>query len=416
MGLGNGKSCTGGPPPGERNLTLRARRHSPGLVLLSPLLVGGETTCATRRSRCYDAPAMNLLALYEKLEALLKKLPDGLHQPILRELEPLKTLFLEQRAPRLVLLGARDVSRAEIVNGLFGKPVANAGDDSRQSGLWDTTALGGSGTLRVLDARRPMTTAILSRPLGAEPGDLFIFVRSGAGLGETMAADLDHAIEVLAFADAQHATRPKLLGLQLGTDCGEDQRLELHGALFTKPVLADRTAGVLLFSERTSVVEQIALELPGESQLEMARLSQNRELQRQIAGVLIRSLTAICGAIGAQPIPLADFPILTSLQATMVASLAHISGREFNVKLAGEFLAALGANIGIGLVFREGARAAAKFVPGWGHAISGGIAAAGTYAIGRAAAAYFIDGVSIKSARDIFRRKRKPAALLKNKS
>lgn len=358
---------------------------------------------------------MNLLALYEKLEGLLKKLPDGLHQPILRELEPLKTLFLEQRPPRIVLLGDRDVSRAEIVNGIFGRPVVNAADDAHQNGMWDAIALGGQGTLRVLDARRPMTTAILSRPLGAEPCDLFVFVRGSTGLGEAMSADLDHAVEILAYADAQHAARAKVLGVQFGTGAGEDERLELHGALFTKPALADRTSGVVLFSERDRFIEQIAIELPGESQLEMARLSQNRGLQRQIGGVLIRSLTAICGAIGAQPIPLADFPILTSLQATMVASLAHISGREFNVKAAGEFLAAVGANIGAGLIFREGARAAAKFVPGWGNAISGGIAAAGTYAIGRAAAAYFIDGVSIKSARDIFRRKRKPSALLKEK-
>jgi uncharacterized protein (DUF697 family) len=354
---------------------------------------------------------MNLLALYEKLENLLKKLPDGFHQPILRELEPLKTLFLEQRPPRLVLLGDRSVNRAQIVNTLFGTAVAT--DDAHQSGAWDTFAHGGRGTLRMLDARRPMTRTILTRPLGAEGGDLFLFVRGATGLSEATAADLDHAVEMLAFADDQHEMRPKLLGLQIGAEAGEDERLELHGALFTKPALADRTAGALLFSERGKVIEQIALDLPGESQLEMARLSQNRELQRQIAGVLIRSLTAICGAVGAQPIPLADFPILTSLQATMVGSVAHISGREFNVKLAGEFLAALGTNIGMGLILREGARAAAKFVPGWGNAISGGIAAAGTYAIGRASVAYFIDGVSIVDARAIFRKKRKTSGLLK---
>jgi len=364
---------------------------------------------------CYDKSSMNLLALYEKLEALLHKLPAGLHQPILRELEPLKTLFLKQRAPRIVLLGERSVSRAQIVNGLFGSEVANPTDDARQSGAWDTFALGGRGTLRIIDARAPMTTSILSRPLGGDAVDLFLFVRGSTDLSESFAADLDHASKVLAFTDAQHAARPRLLGLQVGQDASEDHRLELHGALFTKPEIADRTIGVQLFSEREKMVEQIAIELPGESQLEMARLSQNRELQRQIAGVLLRSMTAICGAIGTQPIPLADFPILTSLQATTVASIAHISGREFNVKLAGEFLAALGANIGVGLILREGARAVAKFVPGWGNAVSGGVAAAGTYAIGRAAVAYFIDGVSLKDARGIFRKQRKPVALLKGK-
>src|SRR4030095_11984135 len=130
---------------------------------------------------------------------------------------------------------------------------------------------------------------------------------------EESAADLDHAINVIAYADTQHAFRPRLLGVQMGDASGEDQRLELHGALFTKPALADRTIGALLLADRAKAAEQIAIELPGAAQLEMARISQIRALQHQIANVVVKSLTAICGAIGAQPIPLADFPILTSL-------------------------------------------------------------------------------------------------------
>src|SRR5258706_266559 len=149
------------------------------------------------------------LSLYEKLEHLVQRLPAPLQQPILREITPIKTLFLLQRAPRLVLLGT------------------------------------------------------------------------------------------LAMATG-----------------GEIARL----------------------------AELIAIELPGEAQLEMARLSGNRALQKQIAQVVIKSVTAICAAIGTQPIPLADFPILTSLQATMVAGIMHISGREWSPKLAAEFIAALGAN------------------------------------------------------------------------
>src|SRR4030095_11760890 len=106
----------------------------------------------------------------------------------------------------------------------------------------------------------------------------------------------------------------------------------------------------------------IAVELPPESQLEMARLSGNQELQKQIAQVVIKSVTALRASAAAQPIPLADFPILTSLQAGMVASIMHVSGREMSAKLGAQFLAALGANIGTGLVLREGARAAGNLV------------------------------------------------------
>jgi hypothetical protein len=46
------------------------------------------------------------------------------------------------------------------------------------------------------------------------------------------------------------------------------------------------------------------------------------------------------------------------------------------------------------LVFRETARAAVKILPVWGNMISGGVAGAGTYALGRAAIAYYIEGKS----------------------
>ncbi len=62
---------------------------------------------------------------------------------------------------------------------------------------------------------------------------------------------------------------------------------------------------------------------------------------------------------------------------------------------------------------REGARTAARLVPIWGSAVSSAVAGAGTYAIGRSAIGYFIEGVSIKDARGIFRRGKKTAPLLK---
>jgi uncharacterized protein (DUF697 family) len=117
-------------------------------------------------------------------------------------------------------------------------------------------------------------------------------------------------------------------------------------------------------------------------------------------------MTAICAAIGTQPIPLADFPVLTTLQLTMVAGIMHISGRELSLRAAAEFLGALGVNIGVGMAFREGARAVVKVLPGWGNAISGGLAAAGTYGIGRAASAYFVEGVALGDVKKLVRRKR----------
>ena len=352
------------------------------------------------------------LSLYEKLEKLVRHLPDALQGPILREITPIKTLFLLQRAPRLVLLGRGGAGKVEVLRALFGAEVARAGEENLSDGTWQTFGEKSRGTLQLLDARRPASLNMLRAALTAEAPDLFIFVRPALAIDDDLAADLEHAAQILAVAE-RGSGRAKLLGVLVSG--AEPARQELNAALHTRTELSDRMVGTLALGDGGErLAELIAIELPGEAQLEMARLSGNRALQKQIAQVVIKSVTAISAAIGAQPIPLADFPILTSLQGTLVASIMHISGREMSVKLAGEFIAALGANIGVGLVLREGTRAVLKFVPVWGNAVSGAVAAAGTYAMGRAAAAYFIEGVSLADARGLFRRRRKETPLLKD--
>ncbi len=103
----------------------------------------------------------------------------------------------------------------------------------------------------------------------------------------------------------------------------------------------------------------LARQLPNEARIEMIRISRDRDAQRQVAQGLVKSTSAICTAIGAQPIPLADLPVLTSLQLVMVSGIMYLSGRERSLRAATEFVGAIGANVGAGMLFREGARALA---------------------------------------------------------
>jgi hypothetical protein len=64
----------------------------------------------------------------------------------------------------------------------------------------------------------------------------------------------------------------------------------------------------------------------------------------------------MAGVIGVQPIPLADFPVLLGLQMFMVSLIIYVSGRDFSLRVAGEFAASLGIGFSAGLVFRETAR------------------------------------------------------------
>ena len=183
----------------------------------------------------------------------------------------------------------------------------------------------------------------------------------------------------------------------------------VHRPANTLGEIADRAAS-------RQFVSLLAKRLPNDCRVEIVRISHDREAQREIASILIKSTTAVCSAIGAQPIPLADLPILTTLQLVMVSGIMYLSGRPRSLRAATEFVGALGANVGAGMLLREGARALLKFVPGWGNIVCGMVAGAGTYAIGHAAAVYFLEGVSLSEARRTYlkgrSRKKRPTLQL----
>ena len=285
---------------------------------------------------------------------------------------------------------------------------------------WHDLARGKRGVLRVLDARSTTPLNLIKSSLASEAADCFLFIGSASAGGEAADADLDYAVQVIEFARGREERFGGVIGV-LVTDSAESagQRAAFYASLHTRLPLSEHLrasfsipATMILDPEggpesRKAVEplgEALLEELPEEARLEMARLSGVRAVQHRLAQVLIKSAAAISAAIGAQPIPLADFPILLSLQGSLVAGIMYVSGRELSMRLATEFMGAIGANVGVGMVFRETSRALLKFFPGWGNAISGAVAGTGTYAVGRAAAAYFIDGVSFRDARRLFQR------------
>ncbi|HYR57084.1 MAG TPA: hypothetical protein VEO95_00585, partial [Chthoniobacteraceae bacterium] len=211
------------------------------------------------------------LSWYEKLEHLVQRLPAPLQQPILREITPIKTLFLLQRAPRLVLLGASGVGKVELVNALFSAEALRPGEENLSDGSWQEIGRAGRGTFKLLDARRPASLNMLRAALAEQAPDLFLFVGKGAPPDE----DRDHAQEILAFAESQHGSKPRLLGvLAAAADSGDPERArqELHAALHARAALSDRMVGTLALTtsdEIRRLAELIAIELPGEAQLEM---------------------------------------------------------------------------------------------------------------------------------------------------
>jgi uncharacterized protein (DUF697 family) len=368
------------------------------------------------------------LHIVERLESFLAKLPDKIQKPILQELTPMKELFLKQRAPRLVLTGSHKFPVQELVATLFAAAeVGDTRDVLMEVHRWHDVNIGTHGTVSLLDARGADAAAMqqVRDELARQPGDVYLHLVDGTTARPAIVRDLE---SLAGLADA-HA---RVIGVSLvsrarptsdgnGAPAGKSTaRAKLETTLNEHETLATRTVAVLELplitpgsgepldiSGAARLMALLVKEMPNEARVEMIRVSRDKAAQEEIATTLVKSTSAICTAIGAQPIPLADLPVLTTLQLVMVSGIMHIAGRERSLRAATEFVTALGVNVGAGMLFREGARAVLKFFPGWGNVVCGMVAGAGTYALGRAAMAYFLEGVTLKDARRTFARLRK---------
>ena len=354
-----------------------------------------------------------LLRIAERLERLAGRLPSKIRKAVLSELTPLKELFLQQRPPRFLFIGSSKMPTHRIINTLF---TSGAQEQMNLAVMpvhhWVDWNVSGHGTISILDARDAGDSAAaqVEEDLRRQPADVIFFFDDGeSNLARPSAANFILHLQDEVGGALDHA---KVIGVSFGS---ERCVAQLEEALKTQPAIRDRLLKVIQFTEMHSAATRgllsvLAGELPNEAKIEMIRISRDREAQHHVAQMLVKSTTAICTAIGAQPIPLADLPILTSLQVMMVSGIMYISGRERSLRAATEFITALGANVGAGMILREGARAILKFFPGWGNVVCGMVAGAGTYAIGRAATAFFIGGTSLKDARRKYLADRKKAS------
>jgi uncharacterized protein len=382
----------------------------------------------------------SLLHIIERLEAFLGKLPASIQNPVLHELTPLKELFLQQRPPRFVLTGSNKLPVQEVVTALFAwqAPIESR-DILMELFRWQPIDLGGHGTIALLDARGADARTIpgIEEELQRQPADVFLHLGDDADLARIPSYDIAN-LAVFIASNGAARTEANVIGIIIhdkahaarGIDNGENHpdalanaRSNFQGALHEKLEIRKQLLQIFDLSfvpagaadegakaETQRFMSLLARKLPNKARVEMVRISHDRSAQLEIAQMLVKSTTAICAAIGAQPIPLADLPILTALQLAMVSGIMYISGRERSLRAATEFVGALGVNVGAGMILREGTRALLKFFPGWGNVVCGMVAGAGTYAIGRATIVYFLEGVSLNDARRTYLATRKRRA------
>jgi len=364
----------------------------------------------------------SLLQIVERLERLAGRLPSKIRKAVLNELTPLKQLFLQQRPPRFLFAGSAKVPARKIISALFGSAEFVAPNTAAPLCRWFEVDFPERGKISIIDARGIDDSAAVHvrDELKYRAADIIFFIRDERIAQEMEKRELGELNSYLSWNETLETDRkiieiivPPYEKHDLGATRDEhalESSLVKRGVFLEtlRLIPVDNNQGFELPpAEARRLMSILARELPNEARMEMIRISRDRQAQREVAQLLVKSTTAVSAAIGAQPIPLADLPILTSLQLTMISGIMYVSGRERSLRAAAEFAGALGANVGAAMLLREGARAILKFFPGWGNVVCGLVAGSGTYAIGRAATAFFIEGVSLKDARRTYLANRK---------
>lgn len=329
-----------------------------------------------------------------------------------RDAGALRRVVYLRRVPRIVVLAPRGAGKTHALNTLLDRPALPL-DAPLSHGAWiGVDAAGAKVDWLELDPLDAGTPAALRRAFDERAVDVLLFLAGPthveAGLGDTLDG-VRRAIETLTPKE-----RPKLLAALSRADLvgtrgrpfDDSQRItidllrqRLERQLAEAGVIA---ADVFALSSESAdpeeppygareLSEAILAAMPDEAMIECARaLPFAREGRERVAQRVVQASGTLAVTVAVTPIPLSDMALIAPLQAMMVTAVAYISGRPWDLRTAGEWIAGLGLVGGAGFGLRWSAQQLVKLVPGAGSIVSASIAGAGTTALGKSAMAYFL--------------------------